>query len=72
MHLDVGRLVTMIPAVKIHRADPGLPSRRNNTSRRHQRRARDSADRAHRFRAMQVDHANAKETKEDVRANAVW
>eukprot|EP00965_Chrysotila_dentata_P147501 4869325-Pleurochrysis_carterae.AAC.1 len=69
MHHDVGRLVTVILAVRIHRADPGLPSRKNYTSRRRPRRARGSADRALRLRAMQMDHANAKETKKDVRAN---
>eukprot|EP00965_Chrysotila_dentata_P094364 3119733-Pleurochrysis_carterae.AAC.1 len=71
MHLDVGRLVTTILAVRIHRADPGLPSRKNNTSRRRPCRARGSADRAHQPRAMQMDHANAKEMKKIVRANAV-
>eukprot|EP00965_Chrysotila_dentata_P120378 3980523-Pleurochrysis_carterae.AAC.1 len=62
----------MTLAVKIHRADPGPPSRKNNTSRRRPCRARGSADRAHRSGVMQMDHVNAKETKKDARANVVW
>eukprot|EP00965_Chrysotila_dentata_P176252 5819934-Pleurochrysis_carterae.AAC.1 len=62
----------MTLVVKTHRADSGPPSRKNDTSRRRLRRARGSADRAHRFGAIQMDHANAKETKEDARANVVW
>eukprot|EP00965_Chrysotila_dentata_P095386 3152985-Pleurochrysis_carterae.AAC.1 len=59
----------MTLVVKTHRADPGPPSWKNNTSRRRLRRARGSADRAHRFGAMQMDYANAKEMKKDARAN---
>eukprot|EP00965_Chrysotila_dentata_P126576 4184942-Pleurochrysis_carterae.AAC.1 len=60
----------MTLAVRIHLVDPGPPNRKNNTSRCRPRRGRSSADRAHRSRAMQTDHANAKETKEDARVNA--
>eukprot|EP00965_Chrysotila_dentata_P011304 368989-Pleurochrysis_carterae.AAC.1 len=59
----------MTLTVKIHLVDPKPPSRTNNTSRRRPRRVRGSADRAHRSRAMQMDHAIAKETKKDARAN---
>eukprot|EP00965_Chrysotila_dentata_P127779 4225423-Pleurochrysis_carterae.AAC.1 len=60
----------MTLAVKNHLVDPGPPSRKNNTNRRRLRRARSSADRIHRSRAIRMDHANAKETKEDARVNA--
>eukprot|EP00965_Chrysotila_dentata_P088363 2918498-Pleurochrysis_carterae.AAC.1 len=58
--------------VRTHRADPRPPNQKSNTGRHRPRRARGSAERAHRFGATQMDHGNAKEMKKDARANVVW